>query len=221
MTQNISDYRERYRRELIPENYRGVVHLCFTFGTGLAVVVFCLLSLSQVRPLEWLAVPLTFLYANLAEYLGHRFAMHRRVRGLGLLFERHAGQHHRFFSQHEMELESTRDLRVVLFPPVLMVFFVVAFALPVGVLLSWLFAANVGLLFVATAVAYFLNYEILHLAYHLPAGSWLGRRRLVNLLRGLHTDHHDVRLMSGWNFNITYPIFDAVFGTLYKTRPRG
>lgn len=221
MTQSISEYREWYRREIIPENYRGVVHLCFTFGTGLAVVVFSLLQLTQLRSLEWLAVPLTFLYANLAEYLGHRFAMHRPVRGLRILFERHAGQHHRFFSQNEMELECPRDLRVVLFPPVLMVFFVVAFALPVGMLLGWLFGGNVGFLFVATAVAYFLNYEILHLAYHMPAQSWLGRRWLVNLLRGLHTDHHDVRLMSGWNFNITYPICDALFGSLIKTRAGG
>ncbi len=217
MTQSLSDYRERYRREIIPENYRGVAHLCFTFGSGLAVVVYCLFQLTRVQPLEWLTVPLTFLYANLAEYLGHRFAMHRPVRGLKILFERHAGQHHRFFSHRDMELESLRDLRVVLFPPVLMVFFVTVFAFPVGILLTWLFAENVGFLFVATAVAYFLNYEVFHLAYHMPADSWLGRRRLVAVLRGLHTNHHDVRLMSRWNFNITYPICDAAFGSFYKT----
>lgn len=221
MTQSLSDYRERYRREIIPENYQAVVHLCFTFGSGLAVVVYCLFQLSQVQSLEWLTVPLTFLYANLAEYLGHRFAMHRPVRGLKILFERHAGQHHRFFSHQDMELESLRDLRVVLFPPVLMVFFVMAFAFPVGFALTWLFAGNVGFLFVATAVAYFLNYEIFHLAYHMPADSWLGRRRLVMLLRGLHTHHHDPGLMSRWNFNITYPICDAVFGSFYRTLSKG
>ena len=103
--------------------------------------------------------------------------------------------------------------KVVLFPPELMVFFVLAFALPVGIALSWLFAGNVGFLFAATAVAYFLNYEILHLAYHLPRDSWLGRRGLVSRLRALHTSHHDPRLMSNWNFNITYPVSDLLFRT--------
>ena len=101
--------------------------------------------------------------------------------------------------------------KVVLFPPELMVFFVLAFALPVGIALSWLFAGNVGFLFAATAVAYFLNYEILHLAYHLPRDSWLGRRGLVSRMRALRASHHNPRLMSSSNFNITYPVSDLLF----------
>ncbi len=211
--QALVEYRETYRRKEIPENYRGLVHLFFTFGSGIAVVLFCAWQLDQVQPAQWLTVPITLLYANLSEYLGHRFVMHRPVRGLGLLFERHVGQHHRFFSHQHMQLDGTRDFKVVLFPPVLIVFFVIAFALPVGIALSLLFAGNVGFLFVATAVAYFLNYEILHLAYHLSEDSWLGRRGLIRRLRALHTSHHDPRLMGSWNFNITYPVSDLLFRT--------
>ena len=211
--QAVAEYREAYRQEEIPANYRGLVHLCFTFASGIAVVIYSAWQLDQVQAAQWLTIPITLLYANLAEYLGHRFVMHRPVPGLGLLYKRHSGQHHRFFSHQHMELDGIRDLKVVLFPPVLMVFFVLAFALPVGIALSWLFAGNVGFLFAATAVAYFLNYEILHLAYHLPRDSWLGRRGLVSRLRALHTSHHDPRLMSNWNFNITYPVSDLLFRT--------
>jgi len=74
----------------------------------------------------------------------------------------------------------------------------------------------VGYLFVATAVGYFLNYEILHLAYHLPETSWLGGLTLIRRLKALHQAHHDPRLMSHWNFNISYPITDLLLGSLYR-----
>jgi len=210
------EYREQYRREHVPAAYSGWLHLCFTFGVGLAILAFCLLRLQAVQPLQWLTIPVTFLYANLAEYLGHRGPMHHRVRGLGLVFERHTRQHHRFFTHQAMQIDRVADLKAVLFPPVLITFFVGVFAVPVGLLLAWLFGDNVGYLFVATAVGYFLNYEVLHLAYHLPAASPIGRLPLVRRLGALHRRHHDPRLMSHWNFNISYPFSDLLFGTLYR-----
>ena len=41
--------------------------------------------------------------------------------------------------------------------------------------------------------------------------GWIMKR-----LRWLHTTHHDPVLMQRYNFNITYPIGDWVFGTLYR-----
>ena len=71
-------------------------------------------------------------------------------------------------------------------------------------------------LFVATAVAYFLNYELLHFAYHAPAGSLMTRIPGVQRLGRLHRAHHDPRLMQTKNFNVTYPLCDALFGTLHR-----
>jgi sterol desaturase/sphingolipid hydroxylase (fatty acid hydroxylase superfamily) len=71
-------------------------------------------------------------------------------------------------------------------------------------------------LFVACGIAYFLNYEILHLAYHLPDTHPLARLGLVRRLRWLHTLHHDPRRMASSNFNITYPLGDWIFQTLRK-----
>jgi hypothetical protein len=133
--------------------------------------------------------------------------MHHRTRGFGLVYERHTRQHHRFFTHVAMPVDSLRDLRAVLFPPILMTFFLATFALPVALLLARFTSGNVGWLFAATALAYFLNYEVLHLVYHLP---------FVGRLRRLHQDHHDPRLMAQYNFNITYPIGDRLFGTRYR-----
>jgi hypothetical protein len=216
--EKVTRYRSEFRATQIGPHYRGLVHLCFTFGVGLAVIVAAVKSLNDVRPLEWLAVPLTFLYANLAEYFGHRGPMHHPRRGLRIIYERHAGQHHRFFTRDVMALEGTRDLKVVLFPILMISFFLLCFALPVGLLLGWLASANVAWLFVTTAMAYFLNYEALHLIYHLPASSALGRLPIVARLRRLHQLHHDPRLMAHYNFNITYPIGDLLFGTLWRGR---
>jgi hypothetical protein len=211
-------YREEYRRDHVPPHYRGALHLLFTFGIGSGALVLCISQLASVQPREWLAVPLTFLYVNLAEYWGHRGPMHHKRRGLGLVYERHTRQHHRFFTHVAMPLDSVRDLRAVLFPPLLMIFFLTAFALPAALLLANFTSSNVGWLFGATSLAYFLNYEVLHLVYHLPTRYAVARWPLVGRLRRLHQDHHDPRLMAQYNFNITYPIGDRLFGTLYRGR---
>ena len=208
----VSRYRAEYRAHEIPRGYRPALHLAFTFGGGAIALGACIAALDDVRPLEWLAVPFAFLYANLAEYLGHRFPMHRPFRGLGLVHRRHAGQHHRYFTDAAMPLEDLRDLRAVLFPPLLVVFFFGLFGTPAWLALKLFVSANVAWLFVATAIAYFLNYELLHLSHHLPAAT-LARYPMLARLSRLHRIHHDPSRMAHVNFNITYPVGDWLFGT--------
>ncbi|MDT8409602.1 MAG: fatty acid hydroxylase family protein [Wenzhouxiangellaceae bacterium] len=206
-------YREHYRQQLIPDGYSGPRHFAFILGFVGMVIALGLIWLEDVRALEWLAVPATFLYANLAEYLGHRFVMHRRRPGLASIHERHTLQHHRFFTHEAMQFDSTDDFRAVLFPPLLTLFFIAAFALPAGALLTWLFSANVAWLFVVTAVAYYGSYEVLHFAYHQADGSKILALPGVRRMRRLHHRHHDPSIMAHANFNITWPICDALFGS--------
>jgi hypothetical protein len=208
-----AEYRRQYRAEHIGPGYRGQLHLAFALVFSLGGIILASLQLDAVQPLEWLTLPLAFLYANLVEYAGHRWVMHRKVPGLGLIYRRHAGQHHRFFTDEHMALEGWADCKVVLFPAVLMVFFFGAFALPLGLLLAWLTTSNVAWLFVIMALAYYLNYELLHLAYHLPDDSRLLDLPFLRRLRRLHHRHHRQDRMAHTNFNITYPIGDWLFGT--------
>ena len=213
---HVSAFRAQYRHEEIPDWYSGHLHLTLTSLGSLTVIALAVLALDEVSPLEWLTIPLMFVLANLVEYFGHRGPMHRRVKGLGLIHKRHALQHHRFFNTANMSFDSSGDFHAVLFPLIFLAFYLGLIALPVCAMLSVVFSLNVGLLALAVSIAYFLNYEWLHFAYHAPPESILARMPLIKRLRSMHHDHHRPELMARYNFNITYPIGDWLFGTLYR-----
>ena len=214
--EKVATFRAHFREQYISPRYSGVAHFLFTSIVSLTVVGYCAATVRAPRWWELLTVPAAFLFANFVEYRAHRGVMHHRTPPFQLVFERHTPSHHGFYTHEAMAAESPRDYYMVLFPPVLIVFFFGLFALPVGLLLAWLATANVARMFVATAVGYFLTYEWLHFAYHQPAGGFIGRRWLVRTLRAHHTLHHDVERMQKWNFNITFPICDALFGTTHR-----
>ena len=75
---------------------------------------------------------------------------------------------------------------------------------------------NLACVFTFVTMGYVVSYEWLHFSYHLPETHWLSRTRALSRLRRHHTLHHDLALMGKWNFNITFPICDAVLGTRYQ-----
>lgn len=212
---NVAARRARFRDQCISPRYSGVAHLLFTSSVSLAIVVSCAAGVRAPRWWELVTLPATFLFANFVEYRAHRGVMHHRTPPFSLVFERHTPSHHGFFTHDAMAAESPRDYYMVLFPPVLIVFFFGLFALPVGLALAWLTTANIARLFVAAAVGYFLTYEWLHFSYHQRPDGFIGRRWLVRRLRAHHTLHHDPARMQKCNFNITFPICDALFGTTH------
>ena len=112
-----------------------------------------------------------------------------------------------------MTCESSRDFKMILFPPVMLLFFLGVIATPLGTALFVLVSPNVGWLYVTVAMTYFLTYEWLHFAYHLDPSSPIGRLPLLGRLRRHHAAHHDPALMTRGNFNITFPICDRLYGT--------
>ncbi|MBI3541900.1 MAG: fatty acid hydroxylase family protein [Deltaproteobacteria bacterium] len=210
----VAEYRKELRARDMPRGYSGLAHLAFTSSVPLAGIAYSLAHVHAPTWKELLVLPVTFLYANFVEWVAHKNPMHRRFKGLGLVFKRHTVEHHHFFTHESMAIESRRDFKIVLFPAFLIVFFFGTFAVPLGVLAAKLLTPNCGYLFVSVALAYFVNYEWFHLLYHLPPRSTLGRLALARRLREHHTRHHDPRLMSRYNFNITWPLCDWLFGTL-------
>ena len=102
VTEPVARARAAFRDTRIPANYSGRRHLATTVGFSLLVAAISLALLDGVRPFEWLTVPLTFLYCNLAEYLGHRGPMHRKTRFLESIFHRHTVEHHAFFTDESV-----------------------------------------------------------------------------------------------------------------------
>jgi hypothetical protein len=212
----VTAFRAAHRARHIGPRYHGWLHFSVTTVGALATIVFAAWQLTRPSAVELSSIVLFFAIANLGEYLGHRGPMHHRKKWAAVLFDRHTQQHHRFYTHEAMACESHKDFQMVLFPPVMLFFFLGVLALPIGALLYLTIAPNVGWLWAATVMSYFLTYEWLHFAYHLPHDSWVGRRALVRWLRRHHQAHHDPRLMTRTNFNITFPIADYVFGTVAR-----
>lgn len=214
LPEKVRQAREQFRADHNVGAYSGRAHLGATLAVTLSIAIACASLLTDVTPLEWLTVPVVFLYANLSEYLGHKGPMHHKTRFLSLIYRRHTLEHHAFFTQDATTIDSAKDFKAVMFPPIMLLFFFGCFALPVGTLTYFLLSPNIALLFIITSTVYFLNYELLHLAYHLDPDGRIARLPFMRTLRRRHTLHHDQRLMSRYNFNITYPICDALFGTV-------
>jgi hypothetical protein len=210
--------RDRVRAEAvarIPAWYSPWGHLAFPSCVGLGLIALAVRTLDHPMPLELLFVPLVLVAVNFNEWHIHRNVLHRRSWPLEVLFWRHTPEHHVIFVRDDMAMRSTREFRLVLIPFYGIVAIFVS-ELPITLGLWFLASHNLAALWVATTMGYVVAYEWLHLAYHLPATSVIGRNRLVARLRRHHAIHHTPELMQRWNFNVTIPLADRVLGTVYR-----
>jgi hypothetical protein len=207
----VDEFRAQYRVNHIGARYRGRLHFAVTAAGTIAGIAFALSRAHDVTLLELVVVPIAFVFANVVEYLVHRHLMHVPRGPFRFLFARHTLQHHRFFSGARMWAESTRDWKIVLFPPAVIFFFLGLIGAPLAIALDVaLPSTNLGPLFGATAAGYFLLYEVCHLAWHQSDDSLIARIPGVRRFREHHRRHH-VEATRG--FNVTFPIADFLFRT--------
>jgi len=207
----------------IPRSYSPVLHLAFPALAGLGIAAWALSRIQDLRPWQLALVPVYLVFANAVEWHAHRGVLHRRVRFLGAMYVRHTPQHHGLYVADQMALRSLREVKFILLPPYSL-FLILALTAPVPLALLRLGQPNPAALWVASVVGYVLSYEWLHLTYHLPETSLVGRLPLVRRLRRHHQLHHAPQLMQRWNFNVTVPLWDLVKGTVYEaggTAPAG
>jgi hypothetical protein len=213
--------RAALRREVLettPRWYSALGHFVFPALFGIAVIVVCALYLKGLRTVELLTIPFTLVLSNAIEWNAHKKVLHKRHWLLPMLFERHTPVHHKLFTYDDMEITDWREVRNVLLPS-FGVLAILSLQLPLLGLALVIGARNIALLFMATSMAYVLAYEWLHLAYHLPKDSFIGRRPLIRWLRRHHARHHDPRLMQRWNMNVTVPLWDWLKHTIYEEPP--
>lgn len=86
-------------------------------------------------------------------------------------------------------------------------------ALPPALLIGYFWSANAGYIAMMTMAGYFLMYEALHTLSHVVDSPFLDSIPLVNSVRRMHVIHHHPELMATRNFNLTFPICDALFRT--------
>ena len=199
-----------------PPSYRLWKHASLI---ALFTLAFGAVAVSRLEPLgagDGLFVLGVLLFTNFGEWAVHRTRLHHP--GFPhAVYHRHVIEHHAFFTYETMAVDSSRDLRWVLFPPWALPL-LVATNLPFFLLLQAFAPASWPWLFLLSVVGYYGIYEVFHAAAHLPAGAPLAGNRLVRAITYHHRVHHDPRLMSRWNFNFAIPVFDWLFGTLHPKK---
>ncbi len=201
--------------------YNPWVHLGVTSIFGSAVIA---LGFALLHDVHWWDVAFgfgLFVLSNATEWRIHRDLLHKRLKPFHFLYDQHTPMHHMVFVTDDMEIRNTREFRFVLIPAYAIV--VAFFGLLPGMWLIWHFNPqdhNLAAVFGIETMGYIVSYEWLHLSYHLPENSFVGRLRLVRFLRKHHAIHHDPRLMQKWNFNVSLPLWDLVRRTYVRDRAR-
>lgn len=217
--------RERVRQKAtaeIPWWYSAWGHLAATTGIGITVLVVStvqLLRLGTTHLSDWLVVPAVLVLANFFEWRVHSHVLHRRRWPFQVIYDKHTPMHHMIYIEEDMALRSTKEFRLVLIPAAGVLGIVLA-AAPLAIGIAHLWSASAGWLFLLTASLYMVTYEVLHLCYHAPSDSFIGRLAFIKIMRAHHAKHHDPRFMQKWNFNVTVPLFDWLMRTTApKTLP--
>ena len=204
-------FRAAFRAQIAPA-YDGLAHVALIYLIGGATIWYCARHVHAPAWTDWLVVAATVIFANLFEWFLHAQVMHRPRPGLMGIYKRHTLAHHQFFTREAPFHDSTRDFRIVFFPPyALIAFLVMAAALGWAVSVAW--SANAAWLLVATASGMYLNYEFFHWCCHVRDDRIIRHLPFANTIRRHHIAHHDTAIMMNRNMNLTYPFADWLFGT--------
>jgi len=165
----------------------------------------------RIQPADLWAVPATLVVATLLEYVAHRYVMHVQWRALGAIWDAHTGRHHHYYLEEAPTWERPADVWLILFSLRDVVTLVAIVAGPFAILRAAVPAGSWALA-VATSIGFFLGYEALHMAYHLPDGHPALRRRWLAAMRAHHVRHHRLASMHA-NYGVTTRLWDRLFGT--------
>lgn len=200
----------------VPRNYTFTTHMiklaCLMLLPLPGLVVLLMMGGASMTAL--LAIPFGLVIGNLIEYVTHRYPMHRYIMG-GLMYKRHAGKHHVMFRHDVMTMTDPRDAYYVMMPALPATMFMVM----IGIITALVTLFDVSAFGVVTCMVlcvYIFTEELLHLSFHTES-TWKNDGVWYAFLRRLganHRQHHDPKQMRTSAFNVTFPLFDWLFGTL-------
>ena len=212
MSERQRQFRAEYQAQISP-SYNGLVHVGVMYVVGLSVIAWSL-SRMQAASWEWLLVVPVFVFSNLFEWWIHKYVMHRLIDvwALRAIYDRHTRQHHQYFTNNEMTVDSTREFRIIFFPWRALFTFM-ALGTPFALALGALVNPNAGYVLMVTIVGQYLIYETFHYCCHVHENWFVRHVPFVNTIRRHHTAHHNQGIMMDRNMNLTFPSADWLMGT--------
>ena len=212
MSERQRQFRAEYQAQISPA-YNGLLHVGVMYIVGLAVIAWSL-SRMEAPSWEWLLVVPVFVFSNLFEWWIHKCVMHRLIDvwALRAIYDRHTRQHHQYFTNNEMTVDSTREFRIIFFPWRALFTFM-ALGTPFALALGALVNPNAGYVLMVTIVGQYLIYESFHYCCHVHENWFVRNMPFVNTIRRHHTAHHNQGIMMDRNMNLTFPIADWLMGT--------
>lgn len=212
MSERQRAFRAQYQAQISPL-YNGLLHIGVMYGVGITVIAFCLSRMADAT-WEWLLVVPVFAFSNWFEWWIHKFVMHRLIDvwALRAIYDRHTRQHHQYFTNNEMTVDSTREFRIIFFPWRALFTFM-GMGIPFALALGWIVNPNAGYVLMVTIVGQYLIYESFHYCCHVHENWFVRNMPFVNTIRRHHTAHHNQGIMMDRNMNLTFPIADWFMGT--------
>ena len=200
-------FREQYLAQVSPF-YNGIVHIAVMYGVGIGAIWWSVGQL-QTATWEWFLMIPVFLAGNMVEWLMHRYVMHRLVDVFALrsIYDRHTRQHHQYFTDSDVTIDTIREFRIVFFPWRVLAVFATS-GLLFGWIASLLVNPNAGYILFITMVGQYLIYETFHFCCHCHDNWFVRNMPFVNTIRRHHTAHHNQGIMMKYNMNLTFPIAD-------------
>lgn len=210
----VANFRKTYRQTCIPKYYSGIAHACFAATVLISPIVYYASQLDQVSWKEFLAFPFMLIFGNWVEYIAHRYPLHHSYPGMKNLYQIHTREHHQYYTDKAISFETPRDFILVFFPWWSPVLTVIGFSMVAHWIIGPLISPNVGYIVALMAPAFFLFYELMHFFYHISDDIWVTRLPVLRSMRHHHRVHHNKRIMKTHNFNVTFPLFDWIYGTI-------
>jgi sterol desaturase/sphingolipid hydroxylase (fatty acid hydroxylase superfamily) len=214
-----SERRSFSRERALDPTFTLARHLARTLSIAAGIAILGGWLAAGAAWWAWLAVPAFWVVANVFEWVIHRYPMHRPLTPR-VLYTNHSLIHHRAFTGADQDIHDVRELSLVMMPWYTLLF-VFAAASPLAVVAGLVGGPGLAGVFLLSAVAYFLFYELVHTLHHLPQAalqrSWWGRRRMFARMRRHHHHHHQLELMTEVNFNVTFAIADRLLRTYERS----
>jgi len=212
MTDRQRMFREQYMSDVSPL-YNGFLHVAVMFAVGLGGIWYCLGQLDDPT-WEWLLIAPVFLAGNFVEWAMHKYVMHRKIDVFALrsIYDRHTRNHHQYFTDNDVTIDSVREFRIVFFPWRVLIVLGVAGTI-LGSITAWLINPNAGYVLYMTMIGHYLLYEVFHFCCHVHDNWFVRNIPFVNTIRRHHTAHHNLGIMMHKNMNLTFPIADWIMGT--------